>query len=81
MGLFISYCKDCKVPIHWFLDADDGIRCTYCGKLNTKQDLISTLETPKSYQEKQFLLERIQKINKIRKKMIQNSLDHFYFKT
>ncbi len=68
MGLFISYCKNCKCPIRWFLNADEGISCIYCGYKNTKKDLLLSQETQKSYLERFLLEERSLKLNKIKKR-------------
>ena len=38
MGLFTSFCKECKAHINWFLKTTDRV-CEKCGTLNTEEEV------------------------------------------
>ena len=42
MGLFVSYCKNCRKRLHWFVMTEE-IKCD-CGRLNTLENLHETME-------------------------------------
>ena len=68
MGLFYSYCKKCNFTITWFVGVEEkGIRCKHCGMQNTLNELCLSMEDPE-YWNRQFIINRILKINKIKNK-------------